>query len=263
MKFVDERIKNIIAEAILPENLNPEKEREERLNIQQDVEDLDIEDKEDLLDNNSSDPVLELRKGIKTIEVIGQIAKNRAGSLKRQKIKEILAEGININLKIFALLLKLINEQEERVIDFISAKLRLYMRHKNIENMQLRKYATEIFWGLPFIGTYNTVKNIIHSLGSDKLLDVISELYNENKTPANCLLKHGIFMWYGKNLQLDNIKRELEEKDFSETAKKVMRFLIVEHCSMHKISSRERQKIEEFLGTQPNSFMQMKFENKK
>jgi len=263
LKFIDERIKYIIAEAILPENLNPEKEREKRLDFQQDIEDIDIEDKEELLDNDSTDdPVLELRKGIKTIEVIGQIAKNRAGSLKRQKIKEILTDGIDINLRIFAFLLNTIKEQEEQIIDFISAKLRLYMRHKNIENEQLKKYATRIFWSLPFIATYGIVKNIIHSLGSDKLLDVISELYNENKTPANCLLKHGIFMWYGKNLQLDSIKKEIEEKDFSETAKRIMYFLIVEHCSMHEIKQKEKQMIEEFLGTKPKSSMQMKFERK-
>jgi hypothetical protein len=268
LKFVDEKIKDIVAEAILPENLNPEKEREKRLDIQQDAEDLDIED--ELTDNNSNDFVTEFRKGIKIVEVIGQIAKNRAGSLKRQKIKDILTDGININLRIITILLNVMAKQEERkqIIDFISTKLRLYMRHKNkkIENIdiqQLKKYATIIFWHLPFVSTYDAVKKIIHSLGSDKLLDVISELYDENKTPANCLLKHGIFMWYGKNLQLDNIKRELEEKDFSETAKRVMYYLIIEHCSMHKISQKERQRVEQFLNKKPNSLMQAKYEPKK
>jgi hypothetical protein len=128
LKFVDEKIKDIVAEAILPENLNPETEREKRLDIQQNVEDLDIED--ELIDNNPNKFTTEFRKGIKIIEVIGQIAKNRAGSLKKQKIKDILIDGVNINLRVITILLNIMARQEEQkqIIDFISTKLRLYFR---------------------------------------------------------------------------------------------------------------------------------------
>jgi hypothetical protein len=52
-------------------------------------------------------------------------------------------------------------------------------------------------------------------------------------------------MWYEKNLQTDNIVKIIDEDDFSGTAKKLMKFMIVNHCLMHKVDFQEKQKIEQ------------------
>jgi hypothetical protein len=262
LNIIDDNIIRHIAGAVLPKNLNPEKERNKRLDIQQNIEDNEITDEDS--DNNL---MLELRKGIKAIEVIGLIAKNRAGSLKKEKIKEMLRDAINVNLRIITLILKSIINQsgQEQVIEIISAKLKLLLRHKNEKNIteeHLKKMAEKIFWNLIFITIYGSVNNMIHSLGSDKLLNIISEIYEENKSPINCLLKHGIFMWYGKNLQVDVIEKELKDSEISETVKKIMRFLVVNHCVMHKISYKEKQKIETILKIPVNTLIAIEYKNK-
>jgi hypothetical protein len=78
-------------------------------------------------------------------------------------------------------------------------------------------------------------------------LAAIIKVCDSENTPASFLLKHGILMWYDKNLQIDNIAKTLDEDGFSETAKKVMRFMIVNHCSMHSIGFKDKQKIENRL----------------
>ena len=55
-------------------------------------------------------------------------------------------------------------------------------------------------------------------------------------------------MWYNKNIQIDNIAERIDEDSFSDTAKKVMRFMIVNHCSMHLLGFKQKQKIEHKLG---------------
>ena len=52
-------------------------------------------------------------------------------------------------------------------------------------------------------------------------------------------------MWYNKNLQVENITKRINEDGFSETAIKVMRFMIVNYCTMHSIGYKEKQKIEQ------------------
>ena len=55
-------------------------------------------------------------------------------------------------------------------------------------------------------------------------------------------------MWFNKNLQMDIIIDRIKNKDFSETAKRVLRFMIVHHCSIHHIEYKDKQKIEQKLG---------------
>ena len=54
-------------------------------------------------------------------------------------------------------------------------------------------------------------------------------------------------MWYNKNLQVDNIVERINKDGFSDTAKKIMNFMIVSHCSLHSVGFKERQKIENKL----------------
>ena len=94
---------------------------------------------------------------------------------------------------------------------------------------------------------YGFICKIIHSLGSNKLVKIIEKVCDKENTPASFLVKHGILMWYNKNIQIDNIVDRIDEGGFSDTAKKVMRFMIVNHCSMHSLGFKEKQKIEHKL----------------
>ena len=55
-------------------------------------------------------------------------------------------------------------------------------------------------------------------------------------------------MLYNKNLQIENIAKRIDEDGFSETTKKVMRFMIVSHSSMHLLCYKEKQKIKNKFG---------------
>ena len=82
-------------------------------------------------------------------------------------------------------------------------------------------------------------------MGSDKLTQIVESVCNDKNTPATYLVKHGILMWYNKNLQVDTIAKKIDEDAFSKISKRIMKFMIVDHCSMHKIGYKERQRIEQ------------------
>ena len=88
---------------------------------------------------------------------------------------------------------------------------------------------------------------IIHSLGSDKLTEIIETYCDRENTPATFLVKHGILMWYNKNLQINDIKSRIENPDFSKTAKRIVEHMVVDHCRLHQIDYGDRQTIENSL----------------
>ena len=62
-------------------------------------------------------------------------------------------------------------------------------------------------------------------------------------------------MWYDKNLQIDNISKMIEDKGFSGIGKKVMEFLISNHCSLHHVNYKDKQKIERIFGIPQQSLL--------
>jgi len=249
-----------IIKAVLPSTKEtPEMERNKRLSAQTSHEqensnDVPIEDNDDL--------TKELRRSIKTVEVIGRIIKNRAGSLDKMRLQSMFEEAMNVHLRILTFFFELIKKENEQqdIINFILSRLKVILDKKDsvrkkegkkercISKDELEKISKTIFWNMNFITIYGLINKIINSIGSNKLTQIIEAVCDEKNTPASHLIKHGILMWYNKNLQVDNIGAIIDKDGFSSIAKKIMNFMIVNHCSMHKIGFREKQKIEHKFG---------------
>jgi len=255
VKFFDEQADIIVKAALPPANITPEKERTERLKIQDELEQSqkDIEEKED---SEEDDPFeRELRRAIRTVEVMGCIIKNRAGSLEKTKLEKIFVEAMNVHLRILSSFFEIIKCEDEKkaIIDFISEKLRKIIEESEEEKKKLNEenlieISRIMFWNINFFVVYSFIHKIVHSLGSDKLIEIIKRICDEINTPAAFLVEHGILMWYKKNLRINDITGRINEKDFSEIAKRVLKLMIVNHCSLHPIHYKDRQRIENKLG---------------
>ena len=258
-KYLDDHVAVIINEVLPSTTTTPEKERAQRLD-KQDKEDQLIRDA-DKKDNQFDDDLeVELRRSIKTVEVMGRIIKNRAGSLEKRRLEEIFEEAMKVHLRILTSFFEIVENDEDEVIDFISSKVKKIIETKDARRIkeakktikpsrdELKKLSTVLFWNMNFFFIYGLVNKIVHSLGSDMLTEVIEKVCDKQNTPASFLVKHGILMWYNKNIQINNIVHEIEKNEFSETSKKVLNFLIVNHCAMHAVDFKSKQKIESKLG---------------
>lgn len=252
LNFFDEEIDNIIREILPSNDSTPEKERNKRLKLKENEKEIEkIEEEQDnLADKNEL--ARELRRSVKTVEVMGQIIKNRAGSLEKDKLRMIFEEAMKVHLRILTSFFEIIKNKEgqEEIISFISSKLIKVIdeMERKPDKEKLEKISRIIFWNLNFKVVNSFIYKIIRSLGSDKLINIVNEICDKTNTPASFLVKHGILMWYNKNLQVDVIADKLHTNSFSEISKKIMRFIIVDHSSMHLIDYRDKQKIESKLG---------------
>jgi len=259
LSFFDKQV-GIIVDAALPSaNETPEKERADRLK-ERDLEERyvtepDVAEIEDI----DTDLALELRRSIKTVEVMGRIIKNRAGSLKKEKLEFIFEEAMKVHLRILTSFFAIIDNDEgqQSIVAFISDRIDKIIEEKERKpsKEKLKQMSTTIFWNMNFFTVYGFFDKMIHSLGSNKLTEIIEKVCDKEDTPASFLLKHGIFMWYDKNLQVDNISKRISEDGFSRTAKKVIEFMIVNHCSMHHIGFKDIQKIQNKFNISPKDLL--------
>lgn len=257
--FFDEQANNIVQVVLPSAKETPEIVRKNRLSAQNDFEDRNSKNKKDDAGKDYNGLEKELRRSIKTVEVIGSIIKNRAGSLNKERLILMIEEAMDVHLRILTSFFELIKTEKEQaeIISFISNRLKKIsakktdirknkgLKERELSKEKLEKISKTIFWNLNFFTIYGLINKIITSLGSDKLMQIVETVCDKKNTPATYLIKHGILMWYSKNLQVDTIAKKIDKDGFSNIAKRIMKFLIVDHCSMHKIDFRERQKIEQ------------------
>ena len=251
LRFFDEQI-DMITKAVLPDfPTNPEESRRDELKLKDELEEADG-DQEDMNENQERDDeknqlLKELRRSIKTVEVMGMIIKNRAGSLENDVLESIFESGMNIHLRLLSSFVQLIksSQTQRRVERYISVKIELMLNDKDEKPRrdELQRLSQRIFWNLNFLVLYGFIDKAIHSLGSDKLLKIVESVCERNASPAAFLIMHGIFMWFSKNLRLDDIIDGIDSKDFSEIARTIAKHQVVDHCRLHRIDYRRRQRI--------------------
>ena len=253
MKFFDGQAHIIVDAALPPANITPEKERMDRLAIQDKMEQRQEDraqkeniDEDDFFGN-------ELRRAVKTVEVMGCIIKNRAGSLEKVRLEQIFLEAMNVHLRISSNLFEIIKSERERekIVDFISKRLSLLDEtkriYKKLSKEEQKKKAEMIFWNLNFFTVYGIIYKIVHSLGSDKLTEISNEVCDKVNTPASFMVKHGILIGYNGNVQIKKLNKGIYNKDFSEIAKRVTKLMVINYCSLNQVNYRDRQKIESLL----------------
>ncbi len=258
--FLDEYID---FEFVLPGNDETvESTREEELKKEDKEEELQREDKysqeventrkEDLQGEDEDRLSEEIRKTIRTVEVMGRIIKNRSGSLRKSDLEEICKKGMQANLRLLNSFIDFIKDNDSDIQEYIKERLYKVMKeaNKEIPKEKLREIAIQIFYNLVFGTIFGVVHKTAHSLGSDNLRNIISAVCDHLDTPVSFLIKHSILMWYSKELQIVNISKNMKDKDknFSKTAEQIIKYIVFQHCRMHTISYKDKDKLVSELG---------------
>jgi GTPase SAR1 family protein len=271
LNFFDKQEK-LIVRAILPSSkTNHEIERDKQLRHQDIIEENNITNNHNDDEAIDHDLLIDLRRSIRTVEVMGGIIKNRAGSLNKAMNEDIFQEAMKIQLRLLSYFFNIIEKEEaqEEIVEIMTRSLRNVVDKKSKEREKngkierdpttedLEKISKTIFWNLNFFIIYSILTKTIRSLGSNKLIKIAEKICDEEGTPASFLIKHGIFMWYSKNVQIENISKRIKCEDFSNITKEIMRRMIVEHFSVHQTNFRERERISKEFNISPKRLLKI------
>jgi hypothetical protein len=259
LSFFDKNEDKII-KAVLPSyshNVDEERKKllQQKAEIEQDTEISPSNSDNDKIEKEPyiSDLLTNLRRSIKTVEVMGLIIKNRAGSLELKRLEYIFEQGLKVHLRILQSFIEIIKDEkaEQEIVDFLKGRIdQVIEEHgddKKISIEKIEKLIRTIYWNLNFGVLHGFITKAIHSLGSINLLNISQKVSDSENTPAAFIVNHGIRMWYAKSLKIDEIADRIEKTDFSKTAEQLMKAKVVEHCRLHCIDYKDMQKIEHKL----------------
>lgn len=219
---------------------NRQKDLEHKDRIEIEAEKQSPSDEDDETDNEFA---LELRRSIKTVEVLGSVVKNRAGSLRNDQLERLFEDAMDVQLRHVSYFLELVKSITESNEGTKFLEERIKEAHPEISEDELPTRANMLFWAMNFCFIFSVIKKTAFSLGSASAVRVAKSVCERRNTPASFLLKHTILMWFKKNVVIDELQKMDKILD-NRTAKNAMLWLISDYCRVHVIDYKDASRLE-------------------
>ena len=215
-------------------------EREQQLIVQDKIEEAEQQTDDDF-DDDDNGLSAQLRRSIKTVEVIGCIMRNRAGS-SRTMLEGLFEKGSNVHLRIVSSFFELIKRMIKKENYDVFIQKRVAEKNPDLTPTQISKISQDIFWNLNFGFILAMIERITGALGAKTLMNISDSVCEQKNTPAYYVIKQAMSMRYQHNIRL----AELQEKDLkklSPITQNALFFFINQFCRYNRIEDAERQQL--------------------
>lgn len=224
----------------------PNEARRQELQVRDRIEEQAQNENElDEDDEFGNELSLELRRSMKTVEVLGRILSNRSGSIKKEQLSNIFERGMNVHLRLMTSFFELVKKMVAlpNYDDFIKEKI--LDDYPDLKDEELEERAQKFFWGINFGFIVGMIKKISVTLGSKKNIRISDDVCSRGMTPVKFIIRQDIAMRHAKNLRLDEIG-EGENLDLPIVAKNAFAFSIAQFCRYNRISDADRGELIKF-----------------
>jgi hypothetical protein len=237
-------VENIIKEIkqdVIEMNRDPSEERKKQL-LDQDKQERQQKTKDD--EENDADideKILPFLQAFRSIEIVGQIIKNRKGSLDKETLKEMLIELYKTGFSMISHLGNMFNE--------IKDELALKIDEKVSQKDSIQDIGKKVHRFLQFISLQTCLgifSKLIYSVGMKELREIYSDVSKEIDTPAAYIVSFSINSFYGK-LNLKELEHLSKEFKNNVVALQILRARVKAYIYNNYVDYKDKQKIAGYL----------------
>lgn len=236
----NELIKDIIQEFkddIIRSNTDPIQEREKSLESRDKLE-LQMKDntyEEDY--QNMPSEIISFYQAVRSLEIVGQIIKNRKGSISKQKLHEMIKELYLTAFRTIGFLGKIIKSTKEELTISIQSKV-----EKDDSKSEIAERINLFFQLMSFNFCLGIFSKVINSVGNRDLKPIFDDVANELNTPAAKLISFSIKTCYGK-LSIPELKLLYKEFENNPVALRILKARVKSYLYNNYVKYDERQRI--------------------
>lgn len=252
-KYLESYVKNL--PDLVIEQRNIDDERRKKL-ITKDMTDSVEEDNYNEVDFNCQEEKHELsgidktssevNTSIRLTEIIGQILRNRHGSLTKDQLKGLTLAAYESGLKFLSYFINETESNQEHIINIIQNLIR---KNASKSNEQITKLAREFFLFLCYTIIYSVLNKIKESIGTNKLMLIFEEITAENiESPAIQLLQIAIHLEFKKEIPRKEIEQFYFRYKNDQIIIRLVQEIVIQHLYLNHIDHTERQWLSSKLG---------------
>lgn len=243
-KLVNELCESLKKEIISPEEkINPEKEREKILRKRDDHE--NHLSKEPVNPNDQPTEIRNMNKSLRSIEVVGQIVKNRQGSLPKSNIKSMVREMFMTAFRTVSYYGAMMESDRKQVMDDVVKN-----KKEGTSNDAITKKIDAFFELTSLNFCLFVFSKVIKSVGNKELRNTFVQIADEIGTPAAKLLSFSITSCYSK-IAIDDLEKLISELKDNPVAMSIIRARVRSYLYNNFVPIARRQKIIDTVNLNP------------
>jgi hypothetical protein len=186
-----------------------------------------------------------VNRAFKSIEIIGQIIRNRHGSLQKSTLVDLAENAYGVGLRFLTFYLNLSETVRDDVIKIIK---HLLIDDPKINNEKVEKEAKNIFLFLVYGVIFGVLKKISFTVGSKEAEEIYTILNDNKKSPAVSLISTSIKLYFTKELSVKDLAKTYRELDGNITCQHMFRQILIQHMYMNYVPYKQKQQIASEFG---------------
>ena len=219
-------------------------ERERRDKTEEDLDDIAVDDKSEE-DNLFEEDLHNFYRALKNMEILGQILRNKYGSLPREKIEQVIDSVTNAGLRLIKVVTNRENIQslEGYFIEVLKSEDIPEDNKREIEKFLRKQIRTFVFL---IIGSL--LKKVVVSIRKPELLEVVETMVRQKNTPAYDLLHIFFLLETSEKLDSQHVKKIIDildkfEKSQNVVARRLLSFAVQYYANTHEIHFKLREEL--------------------
>ena len=235
-KLLNEICESLKQEIVKPtEEIDPEKERERMLKKRDESERLVSNEK--VNPNSLPIEIQNMNKSLRSIEVVGQIVKNRQGSLPKPDIKSMVMEMYGAAFRTIGYFGTIIESEREHVIEDV-----INNKREGFSNNEIIKKIDSFFEISSLNFCLFVFSKVINAVGSKELRATFSQIAEEIGTPAAKLVSFSIISCFSK-IAIQELESLVEDLKDNPVAMSIIRARVRSYLYNNHVNFSDRQKI--------------------
>ena len=242
--LLNELCESLKKEIVAPdEKIDPEKERENMLKRMDEREKLIP--KEKVNPNDLPIEIQNMNKSLRSIEVVGQIVKNRQGSLPKTDIKAMVKQMYETAFRTIGYFGTIVEADRTQMIDDI-----IKNKKEGVSNDEIKKKLDTFFEITSLNFCLFVFSKIINSVGTKELRATFTQIAMEIGTPAAKLVSFSIISCFSK-IAIPELKELVDELKDNPVAMSIIRARVRSYLYNNHVAFSDRQKIIQTVNLNP------------
>lgn len=246
-KRIDDSLKNLKEITLSAyDNSKENRNKESELIDKYEIDDTNNSHTETFTNQDINNEMFNMKKTLKTVEVLGQILKNHNGEIEKNKLEECLMSGMNAMKRLCSHLLSELDSCEKDFIDVLSSKLEERTESRTLSKAEKEQIIHQLISAISFSLMYTTVIGCGNALSSKELVNIVKTIYKKENSPIDFCIYVYCSLWYKKQFPMNELKNNFYK--YPVAVQTIIRFIVKEYADMHQIDYKDKGKIAEVLG---------------
>ncbi|WP_061013524.1 hypothetical protein [Photobacterium leiognathi] len=252
MKFLNKfanKISEYTAKVVIDNNKDIDEEREKKLE-KEDKQEKEIsllannEEDEDISFDEMNQDLLDVNRSYRALEILGQIIRNRKGSLHKKQLDQLGLEAYGVGLRFLKYYLNITQNLENEIIDEIH---RLIETKRNWSKERIEKEAKFFYWTFSYMMSLNVVKKIGFCVGHKDLVSFYETISQKMNSEVADLIEIQIEIEFGKIIPKEKIEKLWKKMENNLITRRLLQEILVRHLHLNYVNHKDKQWISHTL----------------